>query len=134
LQLAPGENRGMSDSDRAVPTRPLRCSQCGKDIDPEEAERNQGRCDACAGVLKVSFKTGAPAGRPGGGERGACPVCGSRNVRRSFVKRYQTQSGAAGCACCLLAPLLWPVMLLLPLFGKGEWVNRCGACGHEWKS
>jgi DNA-directed RNA polymerase subunit RPC12/RpoP len=128
----------MSDDDRVVPVEPLRCSRCGKEIGADEARRNQGRCDACAGVLKVSFKGGAAVTPPGdaapAGAPGVCPVCGSRNVRRSFVKRYQTHSEAACCAGCLLAPILWPLLLALPLFGKGEWTSRCGDCGHEWKS
>jgi hypothetical protein len=124
------------DEIRVTRVDPVRCKQCGKEISREEAGRHQGRCDACAGTVKVSFKSGTVVqgtGREGAGI-GACPVCGSTNVSRTYVKQIKTQNEAACCLGCALAPVLWPVLLVLPFLGKNERRGRCGDCGHEWKA
>ncbi len=110
---------------------PVRCNKCGKEISHEEADRHGGRCDACSGTIKVSFKGTAQAGRRA--DVGTCPVCGSRNISRTYVKQLQTQNQTACCVGCVLAPVIWPLLLVLPFFGKGEWRGRCGECGHEWR-
>ena len=122
----------MGDENKVTRVDPVRCTKCGKEISREEADRHGGQCDACSGTIKVSFKGSTRVGA--GADISACPMCGSKNISRTYVKKIQTQNQTACCLGCVLAPVIWPVLLVLPIFGKGEWRAKCGECGNEWKA